>query len=111
MEYRIDIEHIEFYAIIGLLPHERSIAQKVIAHATLWYDYSGQNYIDYAKATHIIKTNIQKKRFELLEEALHDTLTLLHTSFPAITKASLRITKPQILPDATPSVSLTLKFD
>ncbi len=111
MEYRIDIERIEFYAIIGLLPHERSIAQKVIAHASLWYDYCDQSYIDYAKAAKLIKTNIQQKEFELLEEALLDTLKLLHENFPAIKKGTLRITKPQILSNATPSVSLTLKFD
>ncbi len=111
MEYRIDIEHIEFYAIIGLLPHERSIAQKVLAHTTLWYDYDSKGYIDYAKVAKLIKTNIQQKEFKLLEEALLDTLELLHENFPAIKKGTLRITKPQILSDATPSVSLTLKFD
>ncbi len=111
MEYRIDIEQIEFYAVLGILPKERSIAQKVLAHATLWYDYSDKGYIDYTKAAWLIKSNIQQKKFELLEEALFDTLKLLHKNFPTIKKGSLRITKPQILSDATPSVSLTLKFD
>jgi len=111
VEYRIDIKNIEFYAIIGLLPHERTIAQKVIAHATLWYDYHDRHIIDYAKAAKMIEKNIQQKQFELLEEALADTLQLLHTTFPTIKRASLSITKPQILSNATPSVTLTLKFD
>ncbi len=110
MEYRVDIEDLEFYAIIGILKRERSIAQKIVVHATFWYDYEKEHYLDYAKMAKLIQENIQKKRFELIEEALKDTLHLLYEHAPQIKRATLSIKKPQILESGIPVVSLTLNF-
>ena len=108
--YKIDIEKIAFEAIIGILPQERQASQPLVVDASFWYEYDKDSFLDYAAITDTIISHIQKKRFFLLEDALHSTITLLKKEFPTIQKATLRITKPQILPNAIPSVELTLKF-
>ena len=110
MLYKIDIEEIVFEAIIGILEKERQKPQPIVVDASFWYEYDTNSFLDYAKITDTIITHIQKKQFFLLEDALHSTMTLLKQEFPAIQKVRLRITKPKILPNALPSVELTLKF-
>ncbi len=110
MEFRIDLQNLEFYAIIGILPKEREMEQKLIVDLWLTYLYE-KGFIDYAKIAQMIKEHIKSSRFELLEEALTSTAHLLKKRFPQIQTLFIRLTKPQILPDATPSVSLLLKFD
>ena len=110
MEFRIDLQNLEFYAIIGILPKEREIEQKLTVDLWLNYIYE-KDFIDYAKIAQMIKEHIKSNRFELLEEALLSTAHLLKERFPQIQTLSIRLTKPQILPDAIPSVSLLLKFD
>ena len=110
MKFTIQLKDLSFYAIIGILEHERKIPQKIIINATITYEDS-EGYIDYAKMAADIKDHIKKHKFGLLEEALTSTSTMLKAKFPQICTIELTISKPQILPDTTPSVSLFLKFD
>ncbi len=107
--YKAHLENLEFYAIIGLLPHERVAVQKVIVDA--WFTYeSKEEYIDYAKAAKLIESHIKEREFHLLEEALDSCAKLLKKNFPQIRSLYLSIKKPQILPNVTPSVSISLNF-
>ncbi len=106
---RIDICSLTFNAIIGILDHERTTAQRIVIDAALEYDFRG-GFIDYADAAEHIKTIMIQEKFELIEEALLMLKKRLKASYPAIETLSLKITKPDILPDCEVSVSETYKF-
>ena len=110
MQFTIQLKDLSFYTVIGILEHERTTPQKIIINATITYEDS-KGYIDYAKIATHIKEHIKKHQFGLLEEALTSTASTLKTTFPQIESIKLEISKPQILPDVIPSISLFLKFD
>ena len=102
----IQIEQLEFDAIIGLLDFERDRAQRVRINVTATYDYQPGIYLDYAEMVEAIKTHIVKQKYELLEEALEGLHTTLTAAFPAIETLLITIAKPDILPDCVVSLSL-----
>ena len=110
MDFTITLHKLSFYAIIGILPKEREIAQKVVINVSLHYS-DEKGYIDYAQVASLIKKHMKEQKFWLLEEALTSTATMLKKSFPQIKSLEIEITKPHILDDVTPSVSLLLKYD
>lgn len=94
----IRIEALTFDAVIGILDFERLALQKVRVDATIGYRYEG-HYIDYAEAAELIKRVIREGRFGLLEDALLELQRALKTRFPVIDSLTLKIAKPEILPD------------
>ena len=109
MRYRAALEGLEFRAVIGILPHERRTPQKIVVDAAFEYE-TKEAYIDYAKAAALIQKHIKEQKFYLLEEALDSCAELLKKNFPQMSSLYLCIKKPQILPNATPSVSIFLNF-
>ncbi len=110
MRFCVTLEDFSFYTIIGILPKERVLPQKVQIRLSFEYEYE-EGFVDYAMVEQLIKNHIQKSKFQLLEDALHSSLQLLHQKFPQIKQATLSIGKPQILEFSTPAVSLSLKFE
>ena len=106
---RIDIAALTFNTIIGILDHERTAPQRVVIDATFEYDFRGE-YIDYADAAEQIKAIMIREKFELIEEALLMLKRQLKATYPSIDTLSLKISKPDILPDCVVSVSETYKF-
>lgn len=100
----IHIEHLEFLCIIGILDFERTKEQAVEVNLTINYDYKDK-YIDYAIVCELIKSEMKKHKFLLIEEALEHLTTILKENFSLISDLNLKITKPSILPDAKVSVS------
>ena len=107
---RVEIASLEFYAVIGLLEHERKAPQKLLVDAVFEYDYEEGRFLDYALAAKLIKEHIKHGRFELIEDALLSLERALKERFPFITFLSLTIRKPHILPDCIPSVTHSKKF-
>lgn len=106
---RIEIKALTFDAIIGLLEHERTTPQRVIVDAAFEYDFRGE-FIDYADAAERIKAVMIKAEFELIEEALLTLKNRLKAAYPSIETLTLKISKPDILPDCEVSVSDHYKF-
>lgn len=100
----IHIEDLKFQCIIGILDFERETPQDVIINLTIDYDYSDQ-FINYADVTDLIKSQMIKCEFLLVEDALECLSQKLTKRFPLINKLNLKITKPTILPDCKVSVS------
>ncbi|GEM_PF-282166 len=107
--YKIEIKNLEFYAILGMLEKERHMLQKVNVYVALWYEYK-ENIIDYAKIASLVKKTVKKERFFLIEEALEHLASKIHSLYPEIEKLKITISKPQILEDAVPSVTLKKSF-
>lgn len=101
---RVHIEDLTFKCIIGILPFERINKQRVIINLSFDYDYSADYFIDYSEVSKIIKKELKKKKFELLEDTIIHTETLLYKLYK-INNLKLKITKPDILKDCFVSLS------
>ena len=103
----IHIEDLTFDVIIGLLDFERDKPQRVIINLEASYDYSDEQFIDYADIVLLIKDKLKTERYTLLENALLGVKEILHTTYPHIESVSIKISKPDILSDCTVSLSKT----
>ena len=106
----IHIEDLTFDVIIGLLDFERDRPQRVIINLEASYDYSDDEFIDYADMVLLIQNELKEKRYELLENALLGLKEVLYTTYPHLQALSLKISKPDILADCTVSLSKTWNF-
>jgi len=107
---KIHIEELEFECIIGILEHERKNSQRVIVSSNLEYEYSGGIFVDYAQVSDLITKNMQKEKFELLEEAIESLSKVIHQNFSVVTKLYLKITKPDIMKNSKVSLSENYTF-
>lgn len=105
----IHIDNLHFDAIIGILDFEREHAQRVTVDLRLAYDYAPGNFIDYADLCLLIEEKIKSSRYTLLEDALLELETLILSSYPSTLSLYLKIGKPDILSNAT--VSLSQEWD
>lgn len=93
------IKNLEFNAIIGLLPHERKLPQRVIVNASFTCkDLPMQ--VDYAKASKMIESTIKNQKYDTVEAALLDLERKLKGAFPLIIGLNLSLMKPDILTNA-----------
>ena len=106
----IHIEDLTFDVIIGLLDFERDRPQRVIINLEASYDYSNDQFIDYADMVLLIQNELKEKRYELLENALLGLKEVLYTTYPQLQTLSLKISKPDILARCTVSLSKTWNF-
>ena len=102
---RIHIETLILDVIIGLLDFERDHTQRVIIDLKADYDYSQENFIDYANIVFLIEQELKEKRYKLLEEALLGLQSVIITAYPNIHMLELKIAKPDILPRCTVALS------
>ncbi len=107
---KILIENFTFDTIIGILEHERTIAQKVTIDCTIDYPYSDGHFINYAEVAETIEMTMNKEQFELIETALEILSVTLKKQFPLIKELSLTIRKPNILPHCSVGVQRTIQF-
>jgi len=106
----IHIEALTFDVIIGLLDFERDRPQRVIIDLEASYTYSDDKFIDYADMVLFIQNELKEKRYKLLENALLGLKALLYRSYPHLQTLSIKISKPDILPECTVSLSKTWNF-
>jgi len=106
----IHIDVLEFDVIIGLLDFERDRPQRVIIDLEASYDYSNENFINYADMVLLIQKELKEKRYELLEEALLGLKNKLHIAYPQLKTLKLKITKPDILAECSVALSHSWKL-
>jgi len=105
----IHIEELTFECIIGILDFERLKPQKVIIDLTIDYNYnySDDFFINYAEVITLLKEDMIKSRYELLETALNELEKRLLLNYPQIKSFTLKISKPDILNDVKVALSKT----
>ena len=106
----IHIEALTFEVIIGLLDFERDRPQRVTVDLEASYDYANENFIDYTDMVFLIKKELNEKKYELLEEALLGIKERLCSTYPQLKTLSLKIAKPDILPECTVALSHSWNF-
>jgi len=98
---RIYIESLTLDVIIGLLDFEREHTQRIIIDMEATYNYTAQNFINYAVIVQLVEKELKEKRYELLEEALLGLKDTITETYPQIKTLKLKISKPDILSHAT----------
>jgi len=106
----IHIEALTFDVIIGLLDFERDKPQRVIIDIEASYAYESKHFIDYADVVILIQNELKKKRYELLEDALLGLKSLLYSTYPQLKSLSIKIAKPDILPECSVALSESWVF-
>ncbi|QOY51282.1 dihydroneopterin aldolase [Candidatus Sulfurimonas baltica] len=99
----IHVEDLKFQCIIGILDFERIKKQDVIVNLTINYNYEN-GFINYADIVQIVKENMTKSEFFLIEDALNSLNLKLIKEYNSINNIKIKITKPSILPDCKVSV-------
>lgn len=105
----IRIRDLSFECIIGILDFERITPQEVVVNCEIDYTYH-DNYINYAFVAEHIQIQMQKWKFELIEEALASLSKSLKHDFPDIQNLQLEIIKPNIMDNCTVSVQEAYQF-
>ncbi len=105
----IHIDALQFDVIIGLLDFERDRPQRVIIDLEASYDYSNENFVNYADVASLIQKELKEKRYELLEEALLGLKNILFTTYPQLKTLKLKIAKPDILTECSVALSNSWK--
>lgn len=106
----IHIEALSFDVIIGLLDFERDKPQRVIINLEASYEYTQDDFIDYADMVDAIQEELKTKRYTLLEDALLGLKVSLYTRHPSLQMLWIKISKPDILPQCTVSLSKSWHF-
>ena len=101
----IHIEALMLDVIIGLLDFERDRPQRIRIDLEASYLYENESFIDYADMVFLIEKELKEKRYTLLEEALFGIKSILSSSYPHIQTLSLKISKPDILPNCSVALS------
>lgn len=105
----IHIEDLTFPTIIGMLDFEREKEQNVILNLEIDYNYTQDNFINYADVTEIIGQHIKYKKYHLLEDALYGMEELLRVKY-SISKLYIKIIKPDILSNCSVGLSKTWNY-
>jgi len=101
----IHIEKLTFDAIIGILDFERTSKQTVIVETKINYIYEKNSIINYAIVINLIENLIKNKQYRLLEDALESLSEELIREFPQISYLYLKISKPNIIKNASVALS------
>ena len=101
----IHIESLAFEAIIGLLPHERITKQRVVVDIEIEYSYVEGLFINYAEVASSVETHLVSSEYELLEDALYGLQEMILSHYHTITRLSIKISKPDIMPNCIVALS------
>lgn len=93
---KIEISNLTFKCIIGILDFERIKKQKVVINLSFEYNFSNDDFINYATVAELVEKTMKKEKFLLLENAILHLETLLNNSYN-ITNLKIKISKPNIL--------------
>jgi dihydroneopterin aldolase len=101
----IHIESLQIDTIIGLLDFERRTRQRVYVDLEATYLYKKDHFIDYADLCSLIERELTISKYELLEDALIGIKDKISILYPNIEVLRLKITKPDIIKNATVALS------
>lgn len=107
----INIKDLEIYAIIGILDFERVSEQKIVIDIKISYNYTNNNFINYADISNLAEKIIIKNKFLLIEDALLNLKKEIINIYPRIEELEIEIKKPNIMPNCVVSISKKWNFE
>lgn len=103
----ICIKSFSFEMIIGVLPWERQLKQRVNLSITFWYDTTAaavsdelDDALDYSALCPNIIAYSQAHPFKLIEAYANQLKEHILETFPKIQRITLEVQKPGAIPDA-----------
>ena len=96
---------LETNVIIGILDFERTSKQTVVVETKINYNYTKKSFIDYSIVLNIIETLLIEKKYQLIEDALEEIGKTILGDYPQIISLYLKISKPNIIPNASVALS------
>lgn len=101
---KVEIKDLNFKCIIGILDFERIKKQKVVVNISFEYKFKKDVFIDYSEVSSFIESQMKKKKFLLIEDAIIFFKKKLYKMYN-ITNLHIKISKPKILKNCIVSVS------
>ncbi|MFT4995242.1 MAG: dihydroneopterin aldolase [Paraglaciecola sp.] len=103
---KIHIEGLQVYSLIGVYDWEREAKQALLVDLVLFTDLQPAalsdkvaDTLNYAEVAQCVQKVAAESEFELLEALANAMLCQVFALFP-VDKISLKLSKPEILPDA-----------
>jgi dihydroneopterin aldolase len=93
---KIEISDLTFKCIIGILDFERIKKQIIVINLSFEYNFSNDDFINYAEVATLVEKTIKKEKFLLLEDAILHLETLLNNTYK-INNLNIKISKPNII--------------
>lgn len=100
---KVKIKELTFKTIIGILSFERLKPQRVIVNLSFEYAYKKGKFIDYKEVSDIVKKEMKKKKFGLIEDAVIELKKTLNKKYN-MKRLKIEIIKPDILKNAKVSI-------
>lgn len=113
----LQVDHICFEAIVGVLPHERITPQPLVLGFSIELDiepaarsHALEATVNYAQLTQELCETVQTERFELLETLVLTLAEFALSKYPQLLSITVRCTKPQAIPNTSgPTAQVCLK--
>ncbi len=102
---KIHIDALTLSCIIGILDFERTKEQKVIVDLIAQYTFEDNKFLDYSRIAIDIIDKLKNEKYRLLEEAILGIGRMILEKYPQIENLELKLTKPDIMPNCTVSLS------
>ena len=107
MSDTVFIHDLQFPAIIGIMDHERLQRQTVSMDIEFTTDISKaaasgniEDTVSYAEVAERVTELAQNGEYLLVESLAEDSAQLILKSYPAIEQVTIKVAKPDILPNA-----------
>ncbi|MBM73761.1 MAG: dihydroneopterin aldolase [Proteobacteria bacterium] len=107
MQGTIRIDCLEIVCIVGILPHERQLPQKIILDVELDVNLGAictsrnlNDSVDYAEVAQFLTDQIVMSQYELLETLTMESCSNLLKKWPRITCCKITVKKPSAIPNA-----------
>jgi dihydroneopterin aldolase len=101
---KVEIKDLSFKCIIGILDFERIKKQKVLINISFEYKFKKDVFIDYSEISSLVESQMKKKKFLLIEDAITFLETKLYKLYK-VNNLNIKISKPTILKNCIVSVS------
>ena len=101
---KVEIKDLHFKCIIGILDFERVKKQKVLINISFEYNFKKDVFIDYSEISSLVESQMKKKKFLLIEDAITFLETKLYKLYK-VNNLNIKISKPTILKNCIVSVS------
>ena len=98
----VDLSHSEFVILASLLWFKE---QKVIVDLIAQYTFEDNKFLDYSRIAIDIVDKLKNEKYRLLEEAILGIGRMILEKYPQIENLELKLTKPDIMPNCTVSLS------
>ena len=108
--FKLYIQDLKVSAIIGILDFERKSEQNVVIDAQIEYFKDGDHFVNYKYVAETIESNLKKREYGLIEDALKDIMIRIKEDYPMISSIRMKISKPDILENCVVGVERYKKY-